>query len=86
MTRKAEISNSAVQSTKVLQEPIQTTEKWKRIFFQRFTRRDWCYTALCTTRLYAVPSAMAVPLQNTSCRRWLVYQFTWDQKFSLYAG
>ena len=29
MTWKAEVSDSAVQSTTVLREPIQTTEKWK---------------------------------------------------------
>jgi len=29
MTWKAEISDSAVQSAKLLREPFQTTEKWR---------------------------------------------------------
>ena len=52
MTRKAEVSDSAVQSTMVLREPIQTTEKW------RWKNRDRRYAPLYT----------AVRLQNTSRR------------------
>jgi len=40
MTRKAEVSDSAVQSTTVLQEPIQTSENEGEIFF----------SVLCTER------------------------------------
>ena len=46
MTWKAEVSDSAVQSTTVLQEPIQTTENEGELFF--FARRDRRYTPLYT--------------------------------------
>ena len=47
-------SDSAVQSTKVLREPIQTIKKWTVKI---------CFNA---SHLYALPSAMAVPFQNSS--------------------
>ena len=63
MTWKAEVSDSAVQSTMVLREPIQTTEnEGEKIF----------HTLHVATRLYTLPSAVAVPLQNTSRRHCLV--------------
>jgi len=34
MTWKAEVSDSGVQSTTELQEPIQTTEKWRKKIFR----------------------------------------------------
>ena len=67
MTWKAEVSDSAVQSTMVLREPIQTTEKWKVKKIFRTSRGE-----TVATRLYTLPLAVAVPLQNTSRQRcWL---------------
>jgi len=57
MTWKAEVSDSVVQSTMVLREPIQTTEKWRRKKFARASRRE-----ISTTHLYTLP--LAVPLQK----------------------
>jgi len=48
MTWKAEVSDSAVQSTTVLQEPIQTTEKWRKKIFRASARRDRRYAPLYT--------------------------------------
>ena len=49
MTWKAEVSDCAVQSTTVLREPIQTTEKMKvKKFFSRFALRDCRYAPLYT--------------------------------------
>jgi len=66
MTWKAEVSDIAVQSTTVLQEPIQTTEKWRWKFFFHALRGE-----IIAMHLYTLPLAVAVPLQNTSLRRWI---------------
>jgi len=50
--------SSAVQSTKVLRDPIQTTEKWRWKFFCTLCGE------ISAMRLYALPSAVAVALQN----------------------
>jgi len=39
--------SSAVQSAKVLREPIQTTEKWRWKNFPRFARTDRRYAPIC---------------------------------------
>jgi len=41
--------SSAVQSTKVLWQPIQTTENEGEKFFLCFVQTDWRYAPLCTT-------------------------------------
>jgi len=57
MRWKAEISDSAVQSTRVLRELIQTSENEGENFFSRASRGK-----IGATSLYALPSALAGPL------------------------
>ena len=52
-----------MQSTKVLWEPVQTTEKW------RWNKISALHAEICPRCLYALLSAVAVPLRNTSCQR-----------------
>ena len=77
MTWKAEVSDSAVQSTMLLREPIQTTEKWrwKEKFFLRFARRDHPYAPLYTVfgSGHTTPKYLAPALTTAShWPSWLV--------------
>ena len=55
-------SGSVVQSTKVLREPIQVAK------VKKFSAL--CANFITTTQLYALPSAVAVPLKNSLLRAW----------------